>query len=97
MDELEHVLGQIANNLDQRRLEITSIRRVTLNYVGMALESRAVVMAIPMLYAHWEGYFKDTLKKSVSSISSILKPPSNVVEIYNPCSLVTYGLQYYSP
>ena len=70
MNKLDYVLGQIAGNLDQRRLEITHIRRVILNYVGMSLESRVVVMAIPMVYAHWEGYFKEVCQIYLEHVES---------------------------
>lgn len=59
MNVIEAVLEEIAANLDKRRLEITNLRRVLLNYVGKPLESTAVRMAIPLLYANWEGYVKE--------------------------------------
>ena len=38
---------------------MTNLRRVLLNHVGKPLESTAVRMAIPLLYANWEGYVKE--------------------------------------
>ena len=48
-----------SENLDKRRFEITNLRRVLLNYVGKPLESTVTRMAIPLLYANWEGYVKE--------------------------------------
>ena len=57
-DQREDILTQIAENLDLRRLEITNLRRIILDHVGKPLESTAVRMSLPMLYALWEGYVK---------------------------------------
>jgi hypothetical protein len=59
MSLIETVLEEIADNLDQRRMEITNLRRVIQNYIGKPLETTAIPMAIPMLYAHWEGYVRE--------------------------------------
>lgn len=53
------IVAQITENLDLRRLEITNVRRILLNHVGKTLEGTAVRMAVPMVYAHWEGYVKE--------------------------------------
>lgn len=53
------ILEEITDNLDKRRLEITNLRRVLLNYVDKPLEKTAVKMAIPLLYANWEGYVRE--------------------------------------
>jgi hypothetical protein len=55
----ESLVEEITGNLDARRLEITNLRRIVQNYVGKALEATAVRMAIPMLYAQWEGYIRE--------------------------------------
>lgn len=52
-------LETIADNLDQRRLELTSLRRILLNFLNTPLEGTAVRMGIPMIYAVWEGYVKE--------------------------------------
>lgn len=59
MSLAETVLEEITGNLDQRRLEITNLRRVVQNYIGKPLETTAIRMAIPMLYADWEGYVRE--------------------------------------
>jgi RiboL-PSP-HEPN len=53
------LLVEMAENLDQRRLEFTNMRRVILKFAGGPLESAVVRMAIPMVYALWEGYVKE--------------------------------------
>lgn len=55
----ESIIEEITDNLDKRRLEITNLRRVLLNYSGKPLEVTIVRMTIPLLYANWEGYVKE--------------------------------------
>ena len=59
MNTIQIVLEEIAENFEKRRFEITNLRRILLCYVGKPLESTAVRMAIPLLYANWEGYVKE--------------------------------------
>ena len=59
MGIVEVTKEEISDNLDKRRFEITNLRRVLLNYVGKPLESTVTRMAIPLLYANWEGYVKE--------------------------------------
>jgi hypothetical protein len=59
MGALSSLFEAISENLDQRRLEFTNIRRVVLKVVGGPLESAASRMAIPMIYAVWEGFVKE--------------------------------------
>jgi hypothetical protein len=70
MTSVETVLEEIANNLDQRRLEITNIHRVIQSYIGKSLEPTAVRMAVPMLYAHWEGYVREVCQLYLEYIES---------------------------
>lgn len=55
----ETIIEEITDNLDKRRQEITNLRRVLLNHVNKPLEVTVVRMAIPLLYANWEGYVKE--------------------------------------
>lgn len=55
----EVIQAEVSENLDMRRLEITNLRRVLLSYAGKYLEPTVVRMAIPLLYANWEGYIKE--------------------------------------
>ncbi len=71
MPELNSVLEEIAQNLDERRLEITSLRRVLFHYEGKVLENTVVRMAIPMLYADWEGYVKEVCQLYVEYIERL--------------------------
>jgi hypothetical protein len=59
MESLATLFEAIGENLDQRRLEFTNIRRVVLKFVGGPLELAAARMAIPMIYAVWEGFVKE--------------------------------------
>jgi hypothetical protein len=59
MGSLSTLIEVIGENLDQRRLEFTNIRRVVLKFVGGPLEPAAARMAIPMIYAIWEGFVKE--------------------------------------
>ena len=68
MSLTQTVREEIADNLDKRRFEITNLRRVLLNYTGKPLESTALRMAIPLLYANWEGYYKEPAKDLTFSI-----------------------------
>lgn len=70
MIALQSVLENITNNLEQRRLEITKLRRVTLSWGGKALEGTVVSMAVPMIYAHWEGYVKEVCQLYLEYIES---------------------------
>ena len=70
MNALQSVLENITNNLEQRRLEITKVRRVTLNWEGKPLEATVVGMAVPMIYAHWEGYVKEVCQLYLEYVES---------------------------
>lgn len=59
MESLSALFEAIGENLDQRRLEFTNIRRVVLRFAGGPLEPAASRMAIPMIYAVWEGFVKE--------------------------------------
>ena len=59
MGKAEVFIEEIVENLDQRRFEITKLRRVLLNYIGKPLELTVTRMTIPLLYANWEGYIKE--------------------------------------
>lgn len=54
--------GAIADCLDRRRTALTETVRVVAANRGTVLHQRACAMAIPMLYAHWEGYAKEVLQ-----------------------------------
>jgi MAE_28990/MAE_18760-like HEPN len=56
----EIVFSSIAANIDTRRLEITRLRRIIVQFSNSTLETTVVRMSIPMLYAHWEGCVKET-------------------------------------
>lgn len=51
----------IANAVDRRREEISLIQRVVANEERTVLEQTASIMALPVLYAHWEGFVKEAI------------------------------------
>ena len=59
MAELSSTSEQISNNLIDRRAQFRQIERVIREFIGKTLEHTVVAMAIPMIYAHWEGYVKE--------------------------------------
>lgn len=52
----------IADCLDRRRNALTETVRVVAAHKDTVLHQRACAMAIPMLYAHWEGFAKEVLQ-----------------------------------
>src|SRR5271157_1539579 len=71
MSLLDSVLEQMTENLDQRREELTKLRRVVLRYAGQTLESTVARMAIPIVYANWEGYVKEVCQLYLEHIEAI--------------------------
>jgi len=70
MDDLEEVLQEIAENLDRRRWEFTRLKRMILAQVDKPLESTAVRMGIPMIYAEWEGYVREVCQLYLEYVES---------------------------
>jgi hypothetical protein len=64
----ENVFISIAANIDTRRLELTRLRRVMLNYARTTLETTVVRMSIPMLYALWEGFVKEACQDYIEYV-----------------------------
>lgn len=52
----------IADCLDRRRTALTETVRVVAAHRDTVLHQRACAMAIPMLYANWEGFAKEALQ-----------------------------------
>lgn len=52
----------VTDCLDRRRTALTETERVVAALRGNVLQPRACAMAVPMLYAVWEGYTKEVLQ-----------------------------------
>jgi hypothetical protein len=66
----EEFMTSVSDELDRRREAVTRVKRVVAHVRGTTIEQTASVMAIPMLYAHWEGYVKQTVGTYVEFIES---------------------------
>jgi hypothetical protein len=73
MDELEDILQQIVDNLDGRRAEFTRLKRMVITQIDKPLESTAIRMGIPMIYAEWEGYIREVCQLYLEYIESTVK------------------------
>lgn len=61
----------IADCLDRRRTALTETSRIVSSHRGTVLFQRACGMAIPMLYAHWEGFAKEVLQLYVEYLERV--------------------------
>lgn len=74
----EEFEAQIAEAVDNRREEITRIQRVAAHLSGTPLEQTAALMALPMLYAHWEGFVKEVIELYIEYIEKKAIDPSKI-------------------
>jgi hypothetical protein len=63
-------LESISDELDRRREAVTRVKRVVAQVRGTTLEQTAAVMAIPVLYAHWEGFVKQAVGTYVEFVET---------------------------
>jgi hypothetical protein len=61
----ERLLGRIAAAVDRRRLSLTEVARVLLEHQGHVLRNTVCSMALPLVYAHWEGFVKEAFEEYV--------------------------------
>lgn len=66
----------VAEAVDRRREEINLVLRVVANETNTVLEQTAAIMALPVLYAHWEGFVKEVVGEYVDFIEKQLLVPS---------------------
>lgn len=59
----------IADSLDRRRKALTETMRVVVTHKNTPLHHRACAMAIPMIYAIWEGFAKEALQLYVEYLA----------------------------
>ncbi|MCJ2129411.1 MAE_28990/MAE_18760 family HEPN-like nuclease [Methylobacterium sp. E-045] len=57
-----------ADAVDRRREEVNLVLRVVAGQEGTVLEQTAAIMALPVLYAHWEGFVKETVSQYIEYI-----------------------------
>lgn len=67
----------LADCLDRRRIALTETERVVSAMKDSVLFQRACTMAIPMLYAHWEGFAKEALQLYVEFLEEVELPLSD--------------------
>lgn len=58
----------LSEAVDRRREEITLVLRVVANEEGSILEQTAAIMALPVLYAHWEGFVKEAVAEYIEFV-----------------------------
>jgi hypothetical protein len=64
----DHFEVQLSDSVDRRREEITHVRRVVAELRETTLAQTTMLMAIPMLYAHWEGFVKESVELYIEYI-----------------------------
>lgn len=73
--ELETIVAEL---IDTRRAELTQVVRVVGTHKDTTLEATAAVMAIPVIYAHWEGFVKELLSLYLDHIEKQIIEPANL-------------------
>ena len=66
----------MSDAVDRRRQEISLILRVVANEGGTVLEQTASMMALPVLYAHWEGFVKEVVGEYIEFVEKQELEPS---------------------
>ncbi|GAA0275426.1 hypothetical protein LNAOJCKE_1046 [Methylorubrum aminovorans] len=67
----------LAETVDRRRLEISAVKRVATAFENGTLQSTAYLMAVPMLYAHWEGFVKEAVQMYIEYIENLSLSPGD--------------------
>lgn len=66
----------MADAVDRRREEISLIQRVVGGAQHTVLEQTASIMALPLLYAHWEGFVKEVVGEYIEFVEKQDLEPS---------------------
>ncbi len=69
---------QLSDSVVRRREEITHVRRVVAELRDTTLAQTAMLMAIPMLYDHWEGFVKESVELYIEYIEKRDLAPARV-------------------
>ena len=64
----EDFAATMADSVDRRREEISLVQRVVANEKDTTLEQTASMMALPTLYAHWEGFVKEAVGEYIEFV-----------------------------
>jgi hypothetical protein len=64
-EEFETLLSEA---VDRRREEITRVKRVIAELRETNLAQTVMLMAVPLLYAHWEGFVKEAIELYIEYI-----------------------------
>ncbi|HGM7062461.1 hypothetical protein JY464_07400 [Stenotrophomonas maltophilia] len=64
----------IADCLDRRRQTLTETQRVVISLRGTVLHAHSCRMAVPMIYAIWEGFAKEVLQLYIEYIEATQIP-----------------------
>ncbi|WP_144411575.1 MAE_28990/MAE_18760 family HEPN-like nuclease [Azotobacter chroococcum] len=72
LEEFEILTAEL---VDSRRAEMTQVMRVFGNFKKTTLEGTAAIMAVPVIYAHWEGFVKELLTLYLEYIEKQTIPP----------------------
>jgi MAE_28990/MAE_18760-like HEPN len=64
----EDFAATMADAVDRRREEISLILRVVANEEDTVLEQTASIVALPVLYAHWEGFVKEAVGEYIEFV-----------------------------
>jgi hypothetical protein len=78
----------LAEAVDRRREEITRVKRVMSELRQTNLAQTVMLMAIPLLYAHWEGFVKESVELYIEYIEGQQIAPARA----NP-TLLSYAIK----
>lgn len=67
----------LSEAVDRRREEITRVKRVVGELRDTNLAQTAMLMAVPLLYAHWEGFIKETIELYIEYIEKLDIAPNS--------------------
>lgn len=73
----QRLKDDIADALDRRRAVLAETDRVVSKLANTGLRDRVCAMAVPMIYAQWEGFTKEALRLYVEFVEGLNVPLSD--------------------